>query len=365
MISQTNMKLESSIYISLLVMLSLYSTLPAVAATESGCCGVLSPSRPTPLFQTTTAEQCRTLNQNYAGSNYPFEAGKQASPDGKKCVEEAEPIEDKGPSEIVPPQLSVSIPGFSGFSKVTCDDSTTQCGIPWIAEYIQGIYTYSLLIIGILSVIVLMIGGVLRIMAAGNRQQISKANSLIGGSILGATIAICSYLILFLVNPNLLIFKPIGVTYLQKIDLEVLDKVSDVVDAPTDNEKYPSVSIYDPSKEKPSNVSGCDDCVVTSLTTKNNKNINKNLNAKLLQVRSNYGWRITEAYPPSSKHQSKCHYNGRCVDIAIYPPTTNCQMVRKFIEEVQATGLVVFNEYVGCDGSQTQYGSGGHLHVRE
>lgn len=215
------MQLRMKLYINVLIILGLYSAFPIVVAAQTGCCGVLSPSRPTPFFQTTTAEQCKTLNQNYAGSNYPFEAGKQASSDGEKCIdEEPKPVEDKGPSEIIPPQLSVSIPGFGGFSKVTCDDTTTECGIPWIAEYIKGIYTYSLLIIGILSVIVLMIGGVMRIMAAGNRQQISKANSLIGGSILGATIAICSYLILFLVNPNLLIFKSTSISYIDREDLD-------------------------------------------------------------------------------------------------------------------------------------------------
>lgn len=192
---------------------------PRITQAQTGCCGILSPSRPEPFFQTTTAEQCKTLNLSYAGGNYPFEAGKQASSDGKRCVQEMATQAIEKPKPIVP-ELSVSIPGFGKFSDVKCDDQTVSCQIPWIAEYIKAIYNYGLLIIGVLSVIVMMIGGVMRITAAGNKQQISHANSFISGSILGATIAICSYMILFLANPNLVIWSPVNISYIDREDLD-------------------------------------------------------------------------------------------------------------------------------------------------
>lgn len=359
------MKKIVSIIISLVV---LSVSLPAMAAT--GCCKITSQHIGSDSMQTVTLalekEDCEA-RKTYLNTVL-FDPYKQPSADNKSCVDGSTTTtpEAVGPSTMTAPLLQVSIPGFNGFSDVECDDSAgSPCEIPWLSEYIKAIYNYGLLIIGILAVIMMMIGGFMRITAAGNREQINHGNNYLKGAILGATLAFCSYMILFLVNPNLVIWRPIAVNYIAKIDLEVIDAISDIVDAPTDNLKYPNVKTYDPQKERPSTVSGCDDCVITSLPTKNNKNINKDLNAKLLRVQTGLQWRVTEASPPTSKHQSRCHYNGRCVDIAVFPPTTDCEKVRQLIAAVKAVGLNVFNEYTGCDGEQTKFGSGGHLHVRE
>lgn len=352
-------------YFFVLLLLSL-STFPVTSQAATGCCGVVLPHATEPRYETTTSEQCATLNISYAGSNYTFKEGEQATSDKKGCeIGDPENSQPQKPSKPVPPQLQVSIPGFGKFSDVSCDDPTVLCEFPWIGEYIKAIYDYGLGIIGILSVIVMMIGGVIRLTAGGNHSQISQGNTYIKSSILGIIFTLCSYMILFIVNPNLTIFRPINVSYLEKIDLEVIDTISDMIDAPTDNLKYPNVKTYDPKKEKPSNISGCDDCVVTSIPTKNNKNINRDLNSKLLRVSSNIGWRVTEAYPATVTHESRCHYNGRCVDIALFPPSRDCEKIREFIQAVQSVGLTVLNEYTGCKGTQTKYGSGGHLHVRE
>jgi hypothetical protein len=65
----------------------------------------------------------------------------------------------------------------------------------------------------------MMIGGIIRITAGGNNAQISHGNQYIKGSILGIIFAFCSYSILFLLNPNLTILKPINVSYIAKNDL--------------------------------------------------------------------------------------------------------------------------------------------------
>ncbi len=342
---------------------------PSTTSAASGCCkvmketGVYEISATETVYLTMDSVDCE--KQKGPNSEVTFEEGKQASEDKNSCEDVSGTTEESKPSKPIPPQLQVSIPGFGKFSDVTCDDPTVLCEFPWIGEYIKAIYDYGLGVVGILSVIVMMIGGVIRLTAGGNHSQISQGNTYIKSSILGIIFTLCSYMILFIVNPNLTIFRPINVNYLQKIDLEVIDTISDIIDAPTDNLKYPNVKTYDPKKEKPSNISGCDDCVVTSIPTKNNKNINRDLNSKLLRVSSSIGWRITEAYPATVTHESRCHYNGRCVDIALFPPSRDCEKIREFIQAVQSVGLTVLNEYTGCKGTQTKYGSGGHLHVRE
>lgn len=163
-----------------------------------------------------TLEQCRTID--YATTT--FYSDKKA--ENITCValsgESSEGPPE--PSPIKAPTLQVSIPGFGNFSEVTCDDPEQPCQFPWIAEYIEAIYNYGLGIIGILSVIVMMIGGVIRLTSAGNNQQISRGNSYIKSAILGLVFTFCSYSILYLVNPNLTIFKPINTSYLKQTLLE-------------------------------------------------------------------------------------------------------------------------------------------------
>jgi hypothetical protein len=179
-----------------------------------GCCLKLQDGNTT--TDDLTLEQCRTID--YATTT--FFPGKEAK--GNKCdalsgeTSEGPPE----PSPIKSPILQVSIPGFGKFSNVTCDDPEQPCQFPWIAEYIEAIYNYGLGIIGILSVIVMMIGGVIRLTAAGNNQQVSRGNSYIKNAILGLVFTFCSYSILYLVNPNLTIFKPIGISYIDPILLE-------------------------------------------------------------------------------------------------------------------------------------------------
>lgn len=356
-----------------LLLLSTFLIIPSISLAASGCCkitttdAVLDNSQT--VYITMSGEDCD--KRKGINTQVVFEEGKQAAKNNKSCEEIAGTTGDPKPSKPVAPKLQVSIPGFGKFSDVSCDDPKTPCQFPWIGEYIKAIYDYSLAIIGILSVIVMMIGGVIRLTAGGNNAQISNGNAFIKSSVLGVIFTLCSYLILFIVNPNLTIFRPINVSYLEHIDLEAVnilyDKSPEVL---VDNLKYPTVLTSDQqSKSKTKNQScesnPCEDCVVTALPTKNNNNINRSLNNKLLTVRSSVSWRITEAYPCTQKHASKCHYNGKCVDIGI-TSEKSCANFLALINDLKTAGLNVFNES-GCGGDshQTTYSSGAHLHVSE
>ncbi len=124
------------------------------------------------------------------------------------------------PREIIMSNLSVSIPGLTKFSKVVCDEKNPTCSIPWIAEYIGAIFEYSMLAVGILGVIVMMIGGIIWLSAGASSSRISQAKDFIKNGLLGTVLALCSYLALFLINPNLTILPPINVSYLELIDVE-------------------------------------------------------------------------------------------------------------------------------------------------
>lgn len=76
-----------------------------------------------------------------------------------------------------------------------------------IGEYIKSIYKYAIGAVGILAAIVLMFGGIIWITAGGSAEKIGEAKAWITASLTGLIIALCSYMILYTVNPNLVNFK--------------------------------------------------------------------------------------------------------------------------------------------------------------
>lgn len=117
---------------------------------------------------------------------------------------------------FTPPDLQITIPGMSALTKVQCPPNE-KCDIPWISQYVTGIYNYALSIVGILAAIILMAGGVLWIISAGDASRITQAKDLITGSITGLIILACSYIILIQINPDLVNLKSISVIRIEKI----------------------------------------------------------------------------------------------------------------------------------------------------
>ena len=117
-------------------------------------------------------------------------------------------------------KLQVKIPSLTQFTK------PAECGsdssgnkifcVNWISDYIAAIYKYAIGIVGILAAVVLMIGGVLWIVAGGSATMIGEAKAWIGASLTGLVIALCSYLILYQINPALTVFQPIKITQVKK-----------------------------------------------------------------------------------------------------------------------------------------------------
>ena len=67
-----------------------------------------------------------------------------------------------------------------------------------------------------------------------------------------------------------------------------------------------------------SNASCPNAVTITHVPTKNNSQIDRSFYERLVRIPANDAgigaWRVTEAFPPTSTHQSKCHYTRTCVD---------------------------------------------------
>ena len=83
--------------------------------------------------------------------------------------------------------------------------------MPWIGEYITGIYNYGVNIAGILAAIMLMAGGLLWLVSGGDAGRITQAKELIIGSVTGLIILAGSYIILIQIDPNLVKFAPLNI----------------------------------------------------------------------------------------------------------------------------------------------------------
>jgi len=109
------------------------------------------------------------------------------------------------------PQVSIDDTDF-------VKDKTHTIGEESIGKYIRAIYKYAIGVVGILAAVVLMIGGIVWLTAGGNQTKIGEAKSWIGASLTGLIIALTSYMILYMVNPALVQFRPIKVTTVEEVE---------------------------------------------------------------------------------------------------------------------------------------------------
>lgn len=83
------------------------------------------------------------------------------------------------------------IPGFE--SQTTGDFYT----------YIGAVYKFGIWVVGICALLMIVLGGYMYIMSAGNTAGMDKAKGIITDAILGLILALASYLILYQINPAL------------------------------------------------------------------------------------------------------------------------------------------------------------------
>ncbi len=79
-----------------------------------------------------------------------------------------------------------------------------------IGVYITSIYKYGISVVGILATIVIMIGGLIWITSMGNASRVSNAKDWIGAALTGLALAMFSYTLLFIINPDLVELKPLN-----------------------------------------------------------------------------------------------------------------------------------------------------------
>lgn len=127
-------------------------------------------------------------------------------------------------SPPIVPRLQINIPGVS-FSQPAQEGGFLS--LPFLADYLSGVYKYLISIAGVLAGIMLTIGGVQYLMAAGNKSGIDTALKRIKNALIGLVIAFGSYIILFTINPQLVSFKSLRIETVRPQTLQLVSTIDE------------------------------------------------------------------------------------------------------------------------------------------
>lgn len=143
-------------------------------------------------------------------------------------VSYADSIDQAVKQTVCNPQPRISLP-FLSFTDITDQSGFVQLDpesgdvilyVPFLGDYISGIYRYSLVVIVTIAVIMIIVAGIRWMTSAANSDAISESKKMIFNALMGIVIAASSYAILYTINPELVTFKNLAVTIIQADNLD-------------------------------------------------------------------------------------------------------------------------------------------------
>jgi flagellum-specific peptidoglycan hydrolase FlgJ len=120
-------------------------------------------------------------------------------------------------TESFTPKLSIPIPDVSLTKYTTRTDGTAKyIDIPWLAQYVSGVYKYATGFAGLLATVMAMVGGFQYLTAGGDSARVSAGKKRITDALVGMLLVLGTYLILNSVNPDLVKPPVISVFLVEK-----------------------------------------------------------------------------------------------------------------------------------------------------
>ena len=130
-----------------------------------------------------------------------------------KATPEVTPYQPPPPRPYITPKLSVEIPGVS-FSQIAQKGGVLE--VPFLADYVTGVYKFLLTFAVLVAIIMLMIGGFQYVLFAGG-GNIGAAKERIKNAIVGLILLFAVYILLYTVNPRLVTPYALEVKYIDPI----------------------------------------------------------------------------------------------------------------------------------------------------
>jgi hypothetical protein len=134
-----------------------------------------------------------------------------------------QPSTPEVPFTPIEPKLQIKIPEMKKFSEIKIQGPTGEryIDIPYLAEYIIGVYNYAMGLLAMIAIVMLMIGGLRYIMARGDSGAIGRAKKMMGGAVFGLILGLGSYIILKSISPNLVQLTTLRTPYIERIPFDV------------------------------------------------------------------------------------------------------------------------------------------------
>ena len=189
---------------------------------ENGLCGRTQTSGGGVIDACQKTEDCLTDGQSCidgfcqavqvgTACNVQSDCGKGQICSSGKCANPPTAPSDPNlkPFEPVLPSLQIKIPGVQ-FSNIKVKPGE-DVSIPWIMEYIQGIYKYLLGVAIFLAIIMISIAGFRWLTAGGNASVIGEAKKQITNVIIGLLLAFGVTIVLETINPQLINLRNIQI----------------------------------------------------------------------------------------------------------------------------------------------------------
>lgn len=113
------------------------------------------------------------------------------------------------PGLLIKPNLEIPIPGVN-FSEAVRENGNIT--IPYLAQYIGGIYSFLIAIVGVVAAVMMIIGGFQYLTSAGDKTRIAAGKKRIYDALIGMVLAFGSYALLYTLNPALVQFQGLSLT---------------------------------------------------------------------------------------------------------------------------------------------------------
>ncbi|MBI2098961.1 hypothetical protein HYT45_00935 [Candidatus Uhrbacteria bacterium] len=120
------------------------------------------------------------------------------------------------PTPPIVPRLQINIPTVN-FSQVTQEGGFLK--LPFLADYLSGLYRYLIGVVGIFAGLMLAVGGAQYLTSGGSPDRVGAAKEKIRNALIGMVIALGSYVILYTINPELVRFGALKIKQVEKVPL--------------------------------------------------------------------------------------------------------------------------------------------------
>jgi len=134
--------------------------------------------------------------------------------------------------EPVKPSLQINIPTlhFSDVHVQSVDGKPVDASIPWIGDYIAALYRWAVPVGAVLATVVIMIAGVIWL-TSGGAGRLSTAQEWIGNAVIGLILLVGSYVVLNLINPDLIRFAALHIKIVNPSFISTENSISVVTEA--------------------------------------------------------------------------------------------------------------------------------------